>query len=354
MKKIVSILLASMMLLSLAACGGSKAETPAASGSASASTPADEAKVYEMKCSTFVNSGSAEMELLEEFTANVAKATDNHVIIKIYPGEQLGGYEQTFEETMRGTIEFGINSPAASFDNRLSCTNVPGLFTDFDTAEKLLAPGATLPSTYAEAMEGLGLKFLAFFPGGFYNLALNVDPPANYNDAYAKKDAVIRVNTYEVTEKTVDSLGYRTETLPGSEFYTALETGIVDGGIGIDYAFILSGFSDVVSNIIETHALMSCDSVFMNLELFNSLPEEYQKAIEQCALDFQQACIDHQRNLEDTVKPQLEEKGIKIISLTDEELDAVQNKLREDVWPWVEEQFGQEFMDGVKADAGIN
>ena len=54
------------------------------------------------------------------------------------------------------------------------------------------------------------------------------------------------------------------------------------------------------------------------------------------------------------MKPQLEEKGIKIISLTDEELDAVQNKLREDVWPWVEEQFGQEFMDGVKADAGIN
>ena len=52
----------------------------------------------------------------------------------------------------------------------------------------------------------------------------------------------------------------------------------------------------------------------------------------------------------EAIKAELEAKGIHIIPLTDEEMATVADTLREKVWPWCAEQYGQEFMDGLLAD----
>lgn len=348
MKKLFCMLLSAVMVLSLAACG-QKNDTP----TNDANADADPDKVYEMKCSTFVNSGAPEMEQINDFVNAVSERTDGHVKITVYPGEQLGGYEQTFEETMRGTIEFGINSASYSYSNDLSAVSIPALYSNFDDVQSTLSPGSAMYTKIDSAMDSLNLKFLGFYVGGFYNTILNVDVPEGYADPSVAKSTLIRVPLQEVSDMTVAALNFRTASLPGSELYSALETGIVDGCVGLDNAFVLSAFSDVVKNIIENKVFLSCDFIFMNKELFESLPAEYQTAIEECAADFQQACIDHQRELEDTIQPQLEAKGITMIPLTDEELAANFDKIREDVWPWCTEQFGEDFMNSLKADVGI-
>lgn len=347
MKKLLSLILSSLILLSLAACG-QKDTTPSQDST-------EDGKVYEMKLSTFVGSSDEQMKLMNDFVQKVDERTDGHVKITIYPGEQLGGYEQTFEETMRGTIEFGINSTAASFDNRLSASNLTGgVYKDYDTVEKVTAKGSTLYNTIDEAMDGLGLKFLGFFVGGYYNLCLNVEPEEGYADPDVQKNALIRVNTYEVTDKIISTMGYRTASLPGSEVYSSLQTGVIDGTTGQDFSLIINNYSDVLKYVIETRHLLSCDAIFMNKKLFDSMPQEYQDVIVECSQEFQQASIDYNRDFEEAAIPQLEAKGIEVIKLTDAEREKLDGRLRDEVWPWYVEQFGQEFMDGVKADAGIS
>ena len=45
-----------------------------------------------------------------------------------------------------------------------------------------------------------------------------------------------------------------------------------------------------------------------------------------------------------------EEKGIQIIHISDEELDAIATHIKATVWPAMEEKFGKEILDQLKAD----
>ena len=99
--------------------------------------------------------------------------------------------------------------------------------------------------------------------------------------------------------------------------------------------------------------MLSCDCVFMNKALFDSMPAEYQQIIEECSIAFQNNCVDYQSTYEATAKAALQEKGIGIVELTAEEQAAMDQALQEKVWPYIAEQFGQEFLDGVIKDAGL-
>jgi TRAP-type C4-dicarboxylate transport system substrate-binding protein len=51
----------------------------------------------------------------------------------------------------------------------------------------------------------------------------------------------------------------------------------------------------------------------MNKNLFDSMPAEYQQILEDCAIEFQNNCVDYQVDYEQTAKAALQEKGIGIV-----------------------------------------
>lgn len=241
MKKFFSLVLALAMALPLTACGGS------GGGSAGGSGAGDSGKVYNLKCATYLSNSDILYPLLEEFVAEVDEKTDGNVKITLYPSEQLGPYDQTFEETMRGTIEMGFNAVPSTYDKHLESCYIPGAYQDYDMLTKFAAPGSTLCNTYDEAMDALGIKMLGFLFGGFNNLCLNCELPEGYADPTVKKDTLVRVaSSVAIIGDIVEAMGYNTAALNGSEVYSSLQTGVIQGTVGQSNSLVLSAYSDVV------------------------------------------------------------------------------------------------------------
>ena len=221
--------------------------------------------------------------------------------------------------------------------------------------DQFCAPGSTVFNTYSEALDSLGIKLLGFFVGGYNNLCLNVEPPAGYADPTVAKDTVVRVPSgTAIVNDIVGAMGYRTAALPGVDVYSGLQTGVVDGTVGQSNTLVLSGYSDVVSYIVDTRMTASIDPIFINKELYESMPEEYQQILEDCASEFYQQNIQFLKDEEVSTEEQLKEKNIEVVHLSDEERALLDEKVMEAVWPTIEERYGADFLEGVKKDVGLS
>ncbi len=341
MKKFINLFLAFAMVFALAACG---------------SKEGGNAQTYTLKCSTYLSNSDILYPLLEQFCSDVAEKTNGNVKITLYPSEQLGPYDQTFEETMRGTIEMGFNAVPSTYDKRLECVYVPGAYQDYDMLKKFAGAGSTVHNSFEAGMDALGVKMLGFMFGGYNNLVLNCDLPENYADPSVKKDTLIRVPSgVAIAGSIVEAMGYNTAALNGSEVYSSLQTGVIQGTIGQSNSLVLSAYSDVVQNIVETRLYCSLDPIFINKDCFESMPAEYQKVIEDCAADFFIRNVDFLGSQDAEVEEKLlNEHNINIVHLSSEEFAAMNEAVMAEVWPIIEKNFGADFIEGIKKDIGLN
>lgn len=349
MKKFLALILALAMALSLVACGGGE-EAPAEGGGEEA------AKTYNLKCSTYLSNSDILYPLMEKFCADVAEKTDGNVQITLYPSEQLGPYDQTFEETMRGTIEMGFNAVPSTYDKRLECVYVPGAYQDYEMLKKFAGAGSTVYTNFDAGMDALGIKMLGFLFGGYNNLVLNCDLPEGYADPSVKKDTLIRVPSgVAIITNIVEALGYNTAALNGSEVYSSLQTGVIQGSIGQSNSLVQSAYADVVQNIVETRLSVSLDPIFINKAVFESMPAEYQKVIEECAADFFINNVNFLAEQDAAVEESLKnDHNINVVHLDDAEFAAMNEAVMAEVWPSIEENFGADFIAGIKSDIGMN
>lgn len=344
MKKITSLLLAGAMMLCLASC--ESGETTDGNSETS-----NGEQVWNLRASTYLNTSDSLYPLLEAYCDNVSEQTDGHVNITIYPGEQLGGFAQTFDETIRGTIEFGFNAVPGTYDDRVETTFMPGAYSSYDKLLKFAAPGSTVYNAYEDALAGQGVTMLGFFISGYNNLALNCDLPEGVVDPTVQKDVVVRVpDTAIVFDDMMQAMGYRTAALPGVDVYSGLQTGVVDGTVGQSNSLILSGYSDVITNIIDTQLIASIDAIFINSEVFNSMPAEYQQTLRDVTAQFYEDNINWLIEEDAAIEEALAEAGITVTHITDEQRATLENVMRETIWPELEERFGTEFIQGVEAD----
>ena len=371
MKKIISLVLVVVMVLVLsAACGG---QTPDSGGAGGGAGPANTAgggddssggatgdgaaaggAVYELKASTYLPGPDPLMALIDNYCNSVSESTGGNLTIKVYPGEQLGPYDQTFEETIRGSIEFGFNAVPATYDTRLEAVFVPGAIGTYERMGQLIAPGSTVFNTYDSALDDLGIVLLGWVLGGYNNIILRGEPEAGYVDPTVQKTSTIRVPTASAMfGHIISSLGYRTASLNGNEVYSALQTGVVDGSMGQSNMFVLSGFSDVVANIIDTRLVASIDPIFINKDVFESMPPEYQQALRDAAKDFLEENLAFLEQQDAEVESQLADIGITVIHLSDDERSVMESSVRDAVWPVIEQSLGADFLEGVKKDVGI-
>ena len=358
---IISLVLVAVMVFALTACGGGAA--PAEEGAApaeatpvegDASAEATGNATYKMKASTYLPESDDTYPLLLEYCDNVRERTNGDVDITVYPAESLGPYDQTFEETMRGTIEFGFNAIPATKDARLEAGTLPGLVGDFDQVKKFLSPEGTVFKTTDAALDDLNVKLLGWIFGGHANLVFAGEPEPGYADPSIAKKATIRVPSSVASYgELIKALNYKTASLNGSEVYSSLQTGIIDGTIGQSNAFVLSGYSDVVKTIVDMKVMISPDSIFINKDIFESMPAEYQQIIQEEADTLTATMINYQADQEKVINEELAKLGITVIPLTPEERGVVEGVVVAKVWPFFEERISKEFVDSLKAEFGI-
>ena len=283
--------------------------------------------------------------LIEE----IEEKTDGRIQITLYPASQLGSYEMTFDEIVRGTIDLGHITIPDSLDSRLGAAYTPYLTTGYDEAKVVYAPGSFLSEKFVEYTEDLGVKFLGFYLEGYIGMGTKVEP-RDLLIPGANKGIQTRVWAAPASREPMQDLGYTPVTVPYAEAPTAIQTGVVDGWIGgtpnVNYVWV----GEVIDYFYRTFMHAESTSYVMNLNLFNSLSAEDQQIFLDAfgrqsmeSFELAEAEDDHwMERLENDL-------GVTVTKLSDEDVQMLADFVRETTWPKLEEVYTKELMDGLKA-----
>ena len=88
----------------------------------------------------------------------------------------------------------------------------------------------------------------------------------------------------------------------------------------------------------------------INEEFWNELPDDLKQIIQEAIDQHVETQLAEMDRLNAEYTQKLEDNGVEILPITQEELDAYASKVREEVWPQLAEIVGQDVVDAVMAD----
>ena len=272
--------------------------------------------------------------------------------INIFPASALGDYTTVQERVSVGAIDMATQPAATAVDRRMQISSFPYLAGNWAQARAVYGPGGVVRDTMAELYASQDITMLAAYPVYFGGISLNVDNPTA--GSTAGNGIKVRVPGIKSFQLTGESLGYIPSPIPFSEAFTAVQTGVVDGVIGSGAEGYYASFRDVTRTYIPANTHFEVWYMIISNESLASLSSEHQAALAEQAAAFEAtrwevAEADQTRN----EKKLVEELGTTLVSLSEEELAAMAETVRKDVWPAVLEDvgadWGQAILDKVSA-----
>jgi TRAP-type C4-dicarboxylate transport system substrate-binding protein len=153
----------------------------------------------------------------------------------------------------------------------------------------------------------------------------------------------------EVAKMIVEALGFNSVSIPYSDLYASLQTGVADGWYGGGAALNYTSFRDVIKYYADYRYLFEVYVMIMSSDLFDSMPAEYQDLIMELAVEEQMQAFADFQEFEKAAYQQLEDYGIEVLYPTDEEMAAIAKHVRDTVYPQLNSLFGEDVMKEIAA-----
>lgn len=292
--------------------------------------------------------GSPSGDALDRWAALVEEGTGGEVQVDVFYQNELGSQAEVFDLFIAGDVDMMINWPITAYDERLGVLFTPYMVTSWQEAFEAYKPGGWVNSMLVDIYKDLGINFFGPWPEGFNGIASRDKYAMTPEDAASLK---IRVPAMFPMAESVQALGYQTATIDWSEVFTAIQTGVVDGdGANIiywDYEY----FRDVLDYYNQTRMQFITGVIAMNSDSYASLSEEHQKVVREAALTVMEEAFEQAQERDQYYIDQAKAAGMEYIEPSDEQIAAMAKKVREKVWPLMEERIGSEIMDTIRANA---
>ena len=289
---------------------------------------------------------------LRAFSDQVAEATDGDVTVNIFPASALGDYTTVQERISVGAIDMATQPAATGADRRMQISSFPYLANGWDQAREIYGPGGVVRETMAELYAEQGITMLAAYPVYFGGISLNTDP-VNPGDPSQSNGIKVRVPGIKSFQLTGEALGYIPSPIPFSEAFTAIQTGVVDGVIGSGAEGYYASFRDVTKAYIPANTHFEVWYMIISDESLAALDEEDQAALKAEAEAFEATrwtvAEEDQGKWEQRLADEL---GATVVDLSDDELAAMAEKVRAEVWPVVLEDVGADWGQAILDQVG--
>ncbi|MBN1105355.1 MAG: TRAP transporter substrate-binding protein [Deltaproteobacteria bacterium] len=208
----------------------------------------------------------------KEFARLVEEATKGEIIIKVFPGGQLGRGERELLEGMQiGTIDMAVTAtgPVSNFCENMGVVDLPFLFSGPQQADKVL--DGPVGRQLLDDLTSAKIKGLAFFENGFRNFTNSKRALVKPSDFKGLK---FRTMENPVHLESVQQLGAQAVPMSWGEVYTSLQTHVIDGQenpIAIVHSYKLN---EVQKYLSLTEHFYSPAPLTMSLKKFNDLKPE--------------------------------------------------------------------------------
>ena len=301
---------------------------------------------YTWKISHVRPAGSPVDKDLQWLGEKLQEDSEGRIALKIFPASQLGDYGVVQERVSLGAIDMAIQPFLPAADKSLQMINLPYLFNNWKGVRANCVTGSPFVDWISEVMAKQDIKVLGLWPvyfGGIATAKMPVEP----GNPEVSKGLKLRVPPVKSFELMAEAMNYQPSPLPFAEVFTAIQTGIVDGAMGSGAEGYYSNFRDVIKCYIPANTHFELWFLIMNAELWDSLSPEDKEIVAKAskALEDRRLAMAEEETHE--MEQKLADYGIEVVPLSDAQLDALAEKVREKVWPEVREIVGAEVFDNV-------
>lgn len=331
MKKLVSALLASAMLLSLAACGGG--EKPSNNGSAnnpSAGTSADQPStggdVGDVANDPKVTLVYAEVNPEDtivgqtgaEFKRLVEEKSGGSIEIDFRPSGVLGSENDVLDAIVGGDDSIDMSRISAfaltSYGAKKSMLlSIPYTFENRD--HWWAFANSDLAQEFLNEPQEIGLPLRGVFYGeeGFRHF-FSRTPVNGLEDLNGMK---IRVSNDPVMNGMVEGLGGSPTVVSFGELYSALNTGVCDAAEQPIANYKSNAFPEVANNLILDGHTLGAIQVVITDTAWAKLTPAQQAVIMEAGKEVQKFNQDLSQSAEDEVLQQLKDEGCNVVDVPD-------------------------------------
>ena len=312
-KRVLSLLLASVMVVGLTACGGSKADTPAQGGGDVASDPKVTLVYAEVNpLDTIVGQTASEFKRLVE------EKSGGSIIIDIKDSGVLGSENDVLDAIVAGDDSIDMSRISAfaltSYGAKKSMLlSIPYTFSGRD--HWWAFANSDLATEFLNEPQEIGLPLRGIFYGeeGFRHFFAR--KPVNSIDDL--KGMKIRVSNDPVMNGMVEGLGASPTVVSFGELYSALNTGVCDAAEQPIANYKSNAFPEVANNLIlDGHTLGAIQCVITDTA-WNKLTAAQQAVLMEAGKEVQKFNQNLSQGEEDKVLQQLKDEGCNVVEVTD-------------------------------------
>ena len=303
---------------------------------------------YTWKISHVRPAGASVDKDIHWLAEKLAKDSGGRIELKVFAASQLGDYGVVQERVSLGSIEMAVQPFLPASDQAIQLVNLPYMVNNWDGVRKNYVSGTPFMNWMSEILAKQDIKIVAVWPVYFGGIATSKEPVEPGNPAVSK-GVKLRVPPSKSFELMAEAMNYQPTPLPFAEAFTAIQTGIVDGALGAGAEGYYSNFRDVIKYYIPANTHFEQWFLIMNAELWDELSDEDKKIVAEAGKAFEERRISMMEAETAEQEKKLEDYGIKILRLSDEQLNVIAEKVREKVWPVVREIVGEKVFDEGKS-----
>lgn len=211
----------------------------------------------------------------------IDKLTKGKIKIKVFPGGQLGGYEEAVDEVRQGTIDIAATWLTKRWDPQLDMLNLPCYATlGYKQLRKVCFSDASpFPQRIDTILAKLGIVGLGPWPECYGTLIFAKGKRPEKFTGYENKKRSVRVPGMPLYRDTYLAMGYQTVTMDVSELWSAMQTGQVDGASGqvLEGVWLLG--KDIVKHVEINRTVCPPMWLLINEDLWRSFTPEQQKIV---------------------------------------------------------------------------
>lgn len=280
----------------------------------------------------------------------LAERSGGKLEVKILDRGVMGGDREMIEGCRLGVLDTAVvsGSVLANIIPEFYVVPLPYLFNDHAEANAFLdGPIGKKLFTMLESKNLVGLGWATWSFRGIWN---NVRPITKPEDMKGLK---IRTVETKLDMSTINNMGGVATPMAWSEALLGLRQGAVDGistTFGLGYPLKLYEIAKFAS---RTRHYYESAPLIMSKQLFDKLSPEEQKIVKETAGEAMLWSREEQAQYDDKSVPLLEEKGVKVNSLSPEAFEAFR-KLTRPAYAEFKPQIGAEFMDEAMAFVETN
>ena len=341
-KKLLALLLALIMVFSMAACGGDEGSEEGTAG-----------ETVTLHMGGGLTQQSPQYAVLEQFKADVEEASGGSIEISLDLSGALGSDREIIEGVMSGAVEMMhmADISIGSVITELGYVNLPYLFPDRETAEEIYLYG-WMGEAYKATMEENGMHVLGDLLEGDFRWMTNSKHAIQTPDDLA--NLKIRVVESPMYIEFFQGIGTNPVGMSVSEVASALQQKVIDGQDNGPLNTYFYGFYEFQPYLTKTNHAYAANMLTINAEVFNSLTEEQQQILEEYG---QIATEDmYTANVEaiDGFCEEMAEAGTELLETTDE-LSAFMKEVAVDVWnnEEITGTYDQDVMSRIKEELAV-